>query len=307
MARWFLASKMGLVAATLASAGRPASNPFFVFDNGLHDPSLATLSAKLDLVKRVGFDGLSWRLDDAENFSPSPTAEAPRPRNDPGANLRGLLAGADQRGLKVYVLYCSLPIRDGRLVLDPELERAIGLCRGKGVMLWPTLTSGQIPPSSPAGDAIAVQGLRRLADAAAAGGVRIALYPHVGLWLQNVDDAVRVVRQVNRPNVGVTFNLCHALLDHEDDRIRQVIEEAAPYLFVATINGADGRIQGHDLKRAIQPLGRGDFDVGAVLEMLREVGFSGPIGLQCYHVEGDPAQVLAASFRAWKKLSANGR
>lgn len=70
-------------------------------------------------------------------------------------------------------------------------------------------------------------------------GLRIALYPHVNAWLHRLEDALRVVKKVNRQNVGLTFNLCHALMDGAEPRIPALIAEAAPHLFVATLNGAD--------------------------------------------------------------------
>ncbi len=304
--RCALSFSLLFAALALRAPAQSARNPFFVFDNGLHSADLGTIGAKLDLVKKIGFDGLSWRVDDASNFLPTPGSEAPRPGNDPVANFRQLLDGASRRGLRVYVLYCSLDLKDGGMVYDPRLPQFIELCRGRGVMLWPNITSSQFSPSSVQGDPVAVAGLRRLADAAAANGVQIALYPHVGLWLQNVDDAVRVIHQVDRANLGLTFNLCHALLDHEDARIGPVIEAAAPYLLAATINGADGGVAAGDNKRAIQTLDRGTFDVGAVVRKLRSVGFQGPIGLQCYQVEGDPAETLVRSFGAWRRISSTG-
>ena len=55
-----------LIAGTmlvLAGAAGAAPNPFFVFDNGLRGEKLKTIDAQLDLVKSVGFEGLSGTLD----------------------------------------------------------------------------------------------------------------------------------------------------------------------------------------------------------------------------------------------------
>ena len=120
-----------------------------------------------------------------------------------------------------------------------------------------------------------------------------------------VEDAVRVAKKVDRKNVGVTFNLCHALLDGAEARIPALIEEAAPYLFVATINGADsGASKMTEVDRIIQPLDKGTYDVGAVLKKLKAAGFGGPIGLQCYNIKGDPRTLLPGSMAAWRKMSA---
>jgi sugar phosphate isomerase/epimerase len=264
----------------LASA---ATNPFFVFDNGLNGPGLERLDAKLDLVKELGFDGLSWRVC-------------------PPDQMKEVLDGAKNRALKVFVVYANLDLKGGKLVYDPRIKDILQLCGGTDTMLWPNLTSKQFTKSSPDGDAIAVEGLRELADLCAAQGVRIAIYPHVNMWVHRVEDALRLVKKVDRKNVGLCFNLCHALTDGAEDRIPAIIEEIAPYLFVVTINGADSHTTGPG-SGAIQALGKGSYDVRIVLKKLKAVGFLGPIGLQCFRVKGDPKTVLTGSMGAWRELS----
>jgi sugar phosphate isomerase/epimerase len=271
-----------IVLATAAACAE--TNPFFVFDNGLSSENLKTIGAQLDLVQEVGFNGLSWRTDSLER-------------------VQQVLAGANQRGLKVFVIYVNLDLKDRKLVYDPRLKEIIPLCKGTDTMIWPNITSKQFKNSSPDGDEIAVAGLRELADLCETHGVRIALYPHVGLWLHRVEDALRVVRKVNRKNVGLTFNLCHALSDGAEARIPALITEAAPHLFVATINGADSGAAKGGWARIIQPLDKGTFDVGAVLKQFKAVGFKGPIGLQCYNIKGDPKTLLTGSMAAWRKMS----
>lgn len=276
-----------LAALAIASGGlaQAGPNPFFVFDNGLRGENLSTIDAQLDLVKETGFDGLSWRTDAPER-------------------VKQVLDGSQQRGLKLFVVYANLDLKDGKLVYDPRLNEIITLCKGTDTIIWPNLTSKQFKPSDPAGDDIAVAGLRDLAARCESNGLRIAVYPHVNMWVHRVEDAVRVVKKVDRKNVGVTFNLCHALLDGAEARLPALIEEAAPYLMIATINGADSGAAKTEMPRLIQPLDQGSYDVGIVLRKLAAAGFKGPIGLQCYNIKGDPKTLLTGSMNAWRKLSA---
>ena len=271
----------GLLFSALTAVAGP--NPFFVFDNGLGATTLTTIEAKLDLVKEVGFDGLSWRTDSPER-------------------VKEVLAGARQRGLKLFAIYADLQLKDGKIVYDPRLKEIIVLCRGTDTMIWPTMSSTQFKPSDPAGDDIAVAGLREFADLCASNGLRVAIYPHVGCWVHRVQDALRVIKKVDRRNVGLTFNLCHALMDGAEDRIPGLLDEVAPYLFVATINGADSHPSKPTWAQLIQPLDKGDYDVSIVLKKLNMLGFKGPIGLQCFNIPGDPRVLLPKSMAAWRKL-----
>ena len=69
-----------------------------------------------------------------------------------------------------------------------------------------------------------------------------------------------------------------------------------------SINGADaGETNEMDWDRLIQPLGSGSFDVRSVVTLLDELGYAGPIGLQCYNVAGDPVDNLRRSLATWRK------
>ena len=272
-----------LTAITVAHVAA-ATPEFFVFDNGLTGIRPATTDARLDLAKAAGFGGLSWRVDAPDQ-------------------VKQVLAGAKQRGLKVYAIYANLDLKDGKPVIDPRLDEIITLCKGSGALIWPTITSKDFKNSDPAGDDIAVAGLRELAGRCEVAGLRLAIYPHVGLWCHRVEDALRLVKKVDRPNVGLTFNLCHALMDGAEDRIPAVLEEVAPHLLIVSVNGADSHPTERNWQHLIQPLGQGSYDVGIVLKKLAAIGFIGPVGLQCFQVPGDPAVHLAASLAAWRKLT----
>jgi sugar phosphate isomerase/epimerase len=77
---------------------------------------------------------------------------------------------------------------------------------------------------------------------------------------------------------------------------------AMPHLLVVTINGADSG--GKDWDSLIQTLDRGSFDTYKFLKALKELGYTGPIGLQGYGLKGDAYENLKRSMEGWRKLSA---
>ena len=52
----------------------------------------------------------------------------------------------------------------------------------------------------------------------------------------------------------------------------------------------------------IQPLGWGTFDNLIILKTLKEMNFSGPVGLQCYNIKGDKYEILESSMKFWKEI-----
>ena len=270
-----------LFAAALCSSAlsRAASPAFFAMDTGTRDATHQTAEAQVALVKDLGFAGIG----------PSYTSSEA---------LRDMLAAVDRQHSKLFALYVQLDL-DAVVPLSAAIRDSIHQLKGRDAILWLHITSATYRPSDPAGDVQAATLLREVAALAEPAGLRIALYPHTGLWLERVEDALRLARLVDRKNLGVCFNLCHWLMvDGKDLEAR--LRDALPYLFVVTLNGAD--TGGKDWGKLIQPLGSGTFDVGSLLTKLKTLGFSGPIGLQHYGIQGDARANLQHSMDAWKRL-----
>lgn len=269
---------LAIVALGPASGARADSNPFFAMCTGTQDADHDAPAARVALVDRLGYDGTDHIGVDG---------------------LEEVLSAIDARGTRFFALYTQAGI-DGSGEWAAGLEDAMPLLEGRDAVIWLPLTSETFSPSDPAGDSDAVALVRRLADRAAAHGLRVALYPHTSHWLERVEDAVRVAKAAARPNVGVTFNLCHWLMvDGEDLRARLV--EAQPHLLMVTINGADA--SGDSWNQLIQPLGDGSYDVRPLLALLDELEYNGPIGLQGYGIPGDVAVNLRRSMAAWRSLT----
>jgi sugar phosphate isomerase/epimerase len=206
----------------------------------------------------------------------------------------------DAHGLKLSQIYLRVNVAPGKQAYDPSLKEVAKLLEGRGTILGLLVAGGK--PSDPALDPRAVEVLREIADLAAEQGLRVAIYPHTNNWAETVEDALRVVKKADRKNLGVMFNLCHWLkTGGEAKGIEPLLKDAKPHLLAVTINGADaglGRRGGWD--RLIQPLGSGSFDVHGLLRTLRALGYTGPIGLQCYGLRGDARDHLARSMAAWR-------
>ena len=190
---------------------------------------------------------------------------------------------------------------DANSSYDPRLKESLPLLRGRKTML--ALLMSGAAPSDPALDERAVALVQEIADMANEAGVRVALYPHSGNWLEHVEDGLRIVQKAKRPNVGVMFNLCHWLKVDDEKNLKPLLTSAMPHLFAVSIHGADRAEEIHaGTGNWIQPLGNGSFDVGALLDTLRELGYQGPVGLQCYGIPGDARDHLTKSMTAWRRL-----
>jgi len=278
---WALA--LSAVCASVSEGGAPAPTPFYALCVGTHDAKKRTPEQQAAMLKQLGYHGMThlWLKAVPER-----------------------LKALDEAGLTLFGVYTPVSIDPKKRKYDPRLKQVITLLKGRDTMIW--LSIKGLRPSTPEGDPAAVALLREIADMAQPAGLRVAIYPHTGDWTERVEDAVRVVKKVDRKNVGVIFNLCHWLkVDGDQTRLEPLLKQAMPHLFAVTLNGADSGLGRRGTwARLIQPLDRGSFDVYGLLKMLSKLGYRGPIGLQCYGIRGDARDHLARSIAAWRKLSA---
>ncbi len=254
--------------------------PFFVFEDGLWNARSDAPSYWANLVKDVGFDGIELIGLDKVN---------------------GMLPEIKKNDLQLFTLYIQIDI-DKEEAYDKRLKGYIKQLKNTGLHLWVHVHSEDYEISDPAGDEKCIKIISELADFAKDYGTRIAFYPHSNFWVEKVGDGVRLAKKINKENVGVVFNLCHFLKADNPDMLEETLQQAQPYLFLVSINGAeDGpgtNKMGWD--KLIQPLGKGTYDVLKVLRLLKEMAYTKPIGLQCYNLKGQPEDFLKMSMVTWE-------
>ena len=272
---------LALASAAPATAGHSFDNPFFALCMDTHDARERTLDQQARLLRELGYAGAGhlWLDHVAER-----------------------LATLDSAGLKLFQIYIRIDLgSQAAEPYDSRLTRVLPLLRGRNVQLAALVTGGAPSEASLDGRAAAVVG--EIAGKAAPFGVKLALYPHQKNWLETVQDGLRVAAKVGRPDVGVMFNLCHWLKVGSEAEMKPLLRAALPRLMAVTINGSD---RGAEIKAGtgnwIQPLDSGTFDMYAFLQELRDLGYCGPIGLQCYGIRGDAAVHLMRSMVAWRAL-----
>jgi sugar phosphate isomerase/epimerase len=264
----------------VANAGEPKGCPFFAFCIDTHDAKHRSLMQQAEMLKELGYDGVGHLWLD---------------------NVAERLKTLDETGLKLYQITIVVDVTPGKRACDPRFKDVLPLLKGRHVQFDLLMSGGK--PSDPSLDPHVVKILREMSDLARDSGSQLLLYPHVGCWVERIEDAVRVAAKVDRPNVGVMFNLCHWLRVDRRRDYRPLLQQAMPRLWAVSINGADQFDPQPGWAHYLQPLDRGSFDVGALLRTLKELGYQGPIGLQCYGIGGDAREHLARSMAAWRKLN----
>jgi len=266
--------------AVLASGIRPSRAmadkcpfTFYAMDTGLRGPDVPQLPDKINLLKRLGYAGIGWTLNRAE--------------------LPKLLELLDAAGLELSAIYNSPFLEE---VNAESFRDVVKQLKGRPTRLEFGLRSKSLKPSEPAGDKSAGEFLTALSDYCADTGPVVSIYPHTNFWTERAEDGFRLAQALNRPNVGTHFNLVHWKWVKQTREQEETLKEILPRLFCVTINGlAD---------RKIVPLDEGDYDLGAFLQRLANVGYRGRVGLQGYSVPGNSAEHLDRSLKKWRELTA---
>ena len=118
-----------------------------------------------------------------------------------------------------------------------------------------------------------VRNLKRVADEAAAIGVRIMIEPlnsrdMPGYALSTLEQAAEVLAEVERPNVGLQFDLYHSQIMGGD--ITQRLRQFAPLIRHVQISGTPLRNEPD----------RGELNLAHVMRTLAEVGYDGWISAE---------------------------
>ena len=254
---------------TQATAQRMKAN-FFAFDNGVGQDTW-TPEQQAKTLGKLGYAGIGY---------------------SGSGNLDERLKAFENQELKVFNLYIGCRLNN-EVPFVEEAREAIKRLKGTNVPLW-LYVIGKLE-----NDDKAVEAVREIADLAAASDIKVALYPHFGFYIADLDDGLRILRKVNRDNVGLTFNLCHELRAGNEARFNDLLEAAAPHLMFVSINGADHE---GDWDKLIQPLGHGTFELKPLLRKIVSIGYKGPIGLQCYAVPGDTLGNLEHNIAQWNTI-----
>ena len=289
-APWLLA--LAVLGCAGTSAPRALPNPFHVFHFCM---ARLTPARQAELARDVGYDGLVFQGSNDRRLLEE-VAPYARDRQTPLAAV-------------LWSITFDVPEPFDAGLLD-ELARSLS---GRGTVLWLLVNSRQPPPfvRDASQDRLAAEVIGRVADLARRHGVGVVLYPHEDHYVATAEHAVRLLHLAGPEgvpdNLRLSVHLCHELRAGNGPRLAEVVRAALPYLALVSISGANNTVtpSSPDWSDTIQVLGEGDYDVQGFVNTLVASGYTGPVALHTYGLQGDPRDLLTRSFAAWRTLSTN--
>lgn len=274
-------------------AAQPATAPAALrFGYGLNGFTDHRLPDALALLADLGYDGVALTLDHGhlDPFAPGLVRRV--------AEVAGLL---ERHGLAVvvetgarYVLdparkhHPTLVSDDGRDRRVDLLAIALRVARDLGApaaSCW----SGILPDGASDDDGWQrlLDGVERLLPVAQETGVRLAVEPEPGMFVERVGDVRTLVERLGRPpGLALTIDVGHLRCTEDDD----------PAAVVLGSGDLLANVQIDDMRRGVHehlPFGEGEVDFPPVLAALRAVGFDGLVAVELPR-HSHAAPVLAA-------------
>ncbi|MES2981014.1 MAG: TIM barrel protein [Verrucomicrobiota bacterium] len=258
------------MATVIAEPQAPFTPGLYAFQNGM---KFKSVEDGVQLIKELGYQGIG----------------SLEPRD-----LAKLKAAYEKEGLKIFSVYLGGKVNAENFSYGNEINEAIGLLTGTDALLELNVQRGKDP-----NDTQAIAMVKEIGNKAKAAGLKVVIYPHADFHIERVDHAVKIAKATGCDNVGVAFNLCHFLKVQPADDLSKVLADTKPLLWSVSISGAD--TDGKDWNTLIRPLDEGTYDPSILLKQLRDTGFKGAIGLQCFNIRIDAKENLTRSMQAWKK------
>ncbi len=150
------------------------------------------------------------------------------------------------------------------------------------------------------------QFFRGILDYAVARGVELVLYPHYNTYHPTTWDALPLIEQIDHPSLGVAINLCHELMSDNGPHLARTFAGAKDRLAAVIISGSLVELDRTSVRTmnesTIMPLDESVYDLRPFVQLIKDSGFTGPVGYINYRPGATPADYLKRSLQRWHEL-----
>lgn len=154
---------------------------------------------------------------------------------------------------------------------------------------------------------VLVAKVKEMADYMAQSGVEMVIYPHDKTLIESMAQSVEIIKATGSKNVFTSFHLCHELRAGNAKNLLAIGRKYAPYIKLASISGADYMAPYQHTSNwndAIKPLYKGDFDTQEFVQVLAQIGYTGPMFLHTFGIkEPQPEEHLSKSLAKWNEMN----
>jgi sugar phosphate isomerase/epimerase len=197
----------------------------------------------------------------------------------------GVMAKLKQYGLTAPVVRGQADL--AKDTFAAELEPQLAVCEKMGAKyMFISAKRGESPKED------AYRRLREAGEAAKKHGVIITMETHPDLGT-NGDVQVETMKAIGHPNVGVNFDAGNITFYNKDTTAAAELKKSVQYVGTVEFKDHSGEFEGW----AFPVLGQGKTDFKAIVALLKESGYAGPVTIEFEGTKGvelTEAQTLEA-------------
>jgi len=186
-----------------------------------------------------------------------------------GVPIKGMIGSAPPGG-KPFTAYMQADAEEGRAESVAFVKHCVEMAVSLGADHFST-AEGRLPDGADEAEMWErlVQALKAAAPVLEAAGVTMDIELHPGLIASTPEKAPKLIEEVGSKAVRICLDFCHA----------NVITEGDPVGMIKALKGTIGSVHisdGIQVSGLHLPIGKGEIDVDACINAVKEGGFEGP-------------------------------
>jgi sugar phosphate isomerase/epimerase/sugar lactone lactonase YvrE len=266
--------------------GQKAS-PLFVYDFELQKFSI---SERVAFLEKIGFKGITFPVNNLADLQ----------------KFDQYVAATSTATFTIPTVFHSYNFTEGNK--NQQVWKTLtDKVKGKNIKMWLTFNVDTALLKK-FDKEILIAKVKEMADYMAQSGVEMVIYPHDKTLIESMAQSVEIIKATGSKNVFTSFHLCHELRAGNAKNLLAIGRKYAPYIKLASISGADYMApykHTGNWDDAIKPLYNGDFDTQEFIQVLAQIGYSGPTFLHTFGIKTpQPEEHLTKSLARWNEMNA---
>lgn len=149
---------------------------------------------------------------------------------------------------------------------------------------------------------------RGILEYAESKGVKLVLYPHYNTYFPTTLEALPLVEKIDSPSLGIAINLCHELMSDNGSNLPETFNRAQDRLQAVILSGSLIELDRASVRSmnesTIKSLDESVYDLRPFVRLIKESGYTGPVGFINFKLPAEPVDYLSRSMTEWEQLCA---
>ena len=136
--------------------------------------------------------------------------------------------------------------------------------------------------------------------------VKVILYSHYNTYFPTTLDALKLVKKINSPFLGLSINLSHELRSDKDSILEETFKKSKEHISTIILSGSnielDRTSPGTMNSSTVMSLEKSEYDLIPFMKLTKKYGSEVPLGFINFKMTEDPKIYLKNTMERWVEL-----